>query len=401
MSGNTLYILSKGDTFSKGDKLVEVDNEKILIAIEQAETSLVSAESAISLARINYQAALDANHVAIQIAKANEEMGQASTNAAFTSLEDANGLARASAASALQSIDDANKILAAAIDSSASDTQIVQYEANVNTAEGSYSQSSATNRQATDAAEAGHEQSLISQSVTYWSNLGSLETAQSQIAITALAIGQVEVELKLANINIDLARLDLDDNTIYAPFDGIVLESFYSKGEYASPSMTAISVISCDFVIKSDINETDIAKLCVGDEVQFTLDAYHGQNFTGKIINISPISKNISGIISFEITVVPDDAGSSYFLYGLTANLTITTSEVEGIIYVPIQSIYEENDKYYVNILTENEEIKKIEVVTGIYNYDYIEIKSGLSEGYIVITSMPEELAASPGQMMF
>ena len=33
MSGSTLYILSKGDTFQKGDKLVEVDNEKILIAI--------------------------------------------------------------------------------------------------------------------------------------------------------------------------------------------------------------------------------------------------------------------------------------------------------------------------------------------------------------------------------
>jgi multidrug efflux pump subunit AcrA (membrane-fusion protein) len=266
MSGNTLYILSKGDTFAKGDKLVEVDNEKILIAIEQAETSIKAAESAISLARINYQAALDANHVAIQIAKANEEMGQASTNAAFTALEDANGLARASAESARQSIDDANKILAAAREGSASDTQIAQYEANVNAAESSYESSSATNRQATDAAEAGHEQSLISQSVTYWSNLGNLEVAQSQIAITALAIGQAEVELELANINIDSAKLDLDDNIIYAPFDGIVLESFYSKGEYASPSMTAISVISCDFVIKSDINETDIAKLDVGDD---------------------------------------------------------------------------------------------------------------------------------------
>ena len=54
-----------------------------------------------------------------------------------------------------------------------------------------------------------------------------------------------------------------------------------------------------------------------------------------------------------------------------------------------------------MNILTEDEEIKKAEVVTGIYNYDYIEIKSGLSEGDIVITSMPEELKARPGQMMF
>ena len=395
MSGNTLYILSKGDTFSKGDKLAEVDNEKILIAIEQAETSIVAAESAISLAKINYQAALDANHVAIQLAKANEEMGQASTDAAFTALEDANGLARVSAASALQSIDDANNILAAARDSSAPDTQIAQYEANVNTAQGSYSQSSATNRQATDAAESGHEQSLISQSVTYWSNLGNLEVAQSQISITALAIEQAEVELELAGINIDLARLDLDDNIIYAPFDGIVLDSFYSKGEYASPSMTAISVISDDFVIKSDINETDIAKLGVGSEVQFTLDAFSGESFIGKIKEISPISTSEDGIISFEIIVEPENIDNFKLLHGLSANLTIITSEAEDVLYVPIQSVYKEDGKEYVDVLISDEidpgniseSIKKVEVTTGLHDYNNIEVASGLKEGDVIITS--------------
>ena len=109
--------------------------------------------------------------------------------------------------------------------------------------------------------------------------------------------------------------------------------------------MTAISVISCDFVIKSDINETDIAKLCVGDEVQFTLDAFSGESFIGKITEISPISTSEDGIISFEIIVEPENIDNSKLLHGLSANLTIITSEAEDVLYVPIQSVYKEGYK--------------------------------------------------------
>ena len=189
----------------------------------------------------------------------------------------------------------------------------------------------------------------------------------------------------------ELTKLELDKNQISAPFDGIVLSSTFSDGEFAGPGMTAISVISSQFIIKADINETDIAKLNPGQKVEITLDAYPDKLLQGEISEISPISKNLAGIVSFEIKVKPDDSAQSYLKYGLSANVTIIISKVENVLYVPLQSVYEENGKKYVDVLAENNESKKVEITTGNYNYDYIEIKSGLVQGDEIIISEIEK----------
>ena len=219
------------------------------------------------------------------------------------------------------------------------------------------------------------------------------------------SIGQAETQLEISRINYDITKLDIDDYEIYAPFDGIVLNANFSIGETASPGVAAITVISNEFIIKADINETDITKLKIDQEVEITLDAYPEMNFKGTISEISPISKNIAEIITFEITIKPDDAMKEYLKYGLSANLTIIISKIENVLYAPIQAVYEENGKNYVDVLTEEGDIIKVEVVTGKYNYDYIEIKSGLSEGDIIVTSrledlLPESQSNSSGGMI-
>jgi len=121
--------------------------------------------------------------------------------------------------------------------------------------------------------------------------------------------------------------------------------------------------------------------------VDIRLDAYYDSQFYGKITEISPISTNIGGVVSFEIVVEPEEENSPELLYGLSASLDITTSGAENVLYVPIQYIYEEDGKSYVDILNEDGTTERKEVTTGVFNYDYIEIKSGLGEGDIISVS--------------
>jgi len=221
-------------------------------------------------------------------------------------------------------------------------------------------------------------------------------------AIARKEFDDVSARFEMAKAAADKAKSALEEaktflsyELVTAPFDGIVLSSTFADGEFAGPGMTAISVISSQFIIKADINETDIAKLTPGQKVEMTLDAYPDKLLEGEIAEISPISRNLAGIVSFEIKVKPDDLAQSYLKYGLSANVTIIISKVENVLYVPLQSVYEENGKKYVDILAENNEFKKIEITTGNYNYDYIEIKSGLEQGDEIITSVIEEAAAS------
>jgi len=351
-SGKVLSALSKGDTFSKGDSLIEIDDSRQELLIAQAEENLNTAKNSMALARISYQKALDANHIALQLADTNTSLSEQSVQNALTALEGAN-----------KSLDLAKKNI------SSTDLQIAQASTQSHSAEGAY------------------QQTLINQSSTYWSNLSSTQSAASQIEVTAKNINQAEIQLNLSQISLELVKLDIDCGTIYAPYNGIVLSSAYKEGEYAGPGVPAISIISSDFIIKADINEIDVVNLQLGQDVDIRLDAYYENEFSGKIINISPISTNIGGVVSFELIVKPEIENGPKLLYGLSASLDITTSSSENVLFVPIQSVYEEDGKSYVDMVAEDDGIEKTEVTTGIFNYDFIEIKSGLNKGDTILIS--------------
>jgi len=351
-SGKVLSALSKGDTFSKGDSLIEIDDSRQELLIAQAEENLNTAKNSLALARISYQKALDSNHIALQLAETNTSLSEQSVQNALTALEGAN-----------KSLDLAKKNI------SSTDLQIAQASTQSHSAEGAY------------------QQTLINQSSTYWSNLSSTQSAASQIEVTAKNINQAEIQLNLSQISLELVKLDIDCGTIYAPYNGIVLSSAYKEGEYAGPGVPAISIISSDFIIKADINEIDVVNLQLGQDVDIRLDAYYENEFSGKIINISPISTNIGGVVSFELIVKPEIENGPKLLYGLSASLDITTSSSENVLFVPIQSVYEEDGKSYVDLVAEDGGIEKTEVTTGIFNYDFIEIKSGLNEGDTILIS--------------
>lgn len=388
VSGKVLHALDKGDDFNRGDVLIEIDNSRQELLIEQAKENLKLAENSLDLAKLNYQQALDSNHIALQLAETSSRQSELSTLSALTALENANNMADKSRKSAEVALENAKKLFAEAkTDPMITDTQTAQYESNVDSAQASYDSAVAQSRSSAESARVAYEQSILGESTTYWSNLSSTQSASSQIKVAARNIEQSESQLRLSEINVELAALEIDNNIIYAPYDGVVLSSGYKEGQYASPGMSAISIISDEFIIKADINEIDVVSLEVGQDVNITLDAYYENEFRGKIIKIYPIPTNIAGVVSFEFLVEPETENIPRLIYGLTGSLDITTSGVEDVLYVPIESVFEEDGKTYVDLVTENEDIEKTEVTTGTFNYDFIEIKSGLNEGDSILIS--------------
>ncbi len=359
ISGNIISSLQKGDVFSKGEILVEIDNSDALFSIEQAEKDIESAESSIKTAKINYQEALDKNHIAIQQEELSGELARQKAEAAFISLEDAERNLRAIKENAFST-----------------KSQIASGLSQVNSAESSY------------------EQSLNSQSSAYWNDLSGRQSAGAQIATTAESIKQAEIKLELIRMEVEETKKDLKNYKIYAAYDGIVLSSDLREGERSSGA-GGISVISDDYVISATVSENDISRVSVGDKVFITLDAYPGIELAGEVEKIIPISNDENGIISLEVLVEFEEVEGIEIFYGLSANTSIITEMAENVIYVPIQSVYKENEKSYVDLLISErvdpdnigQSIKKVEVTTGINDYLYIEITSGLKEGDVIVTS--------------
>ena len=413
-SGDVLQSLEKGDSFKKGDSLIELSSQRMLIMMDQAEenarTSQASldlaklnartSQASLDLAKINYQQALDANHVAVQLAETNTDLAELAAQNAFKSLEGANNMAASSIESARIAMENSKEIYEVAKDSQTlTDVQKETYEDSIDTTEAAYQSARAQAQSSQSSAEGSYEQSVLNQSTTYWTNISSTQTAESQIDITAKNIEQAEVQvaiiaknieqaevqLRLAQINLELVGLDSDAHIIYAPYDGIVLSSAYKIGEYAGPGLSALEIASNEFVIVSEVNETDIVNMELGQEVIISLDAYYLEELMGKIINISPVATNVGGVVSYKITVQPETENGPRLFLGLSASMEITTYSLEDIIFVPIQYVSEDDGIPSVNVKKDDESIEEVKVETGIFNFDFIEIKSGLSEGDIVV----------------
>ncbi|OFW53846.1 MAG: hypothetical protein A2163_00990 [Actinobacteria bacterium RBG_13_35_12] len=343
-SGEILLALEKGTYFKNGDILVEIDNSDGLVQFEKAENNLKISESSLRTARINYQKAMDAKHIAIQIADLNTQISKESTESALRSLEDANE---------------------AGVDSAISQAQ------------------------------SSYDKAVLNESATYWNNLSSLQSADAQMESAMENLNQAEIQMKLARMDYEETQKNLDDYTLKAPYDGIIISSDFKSGNQNSGG-SIISIISDDFLINTTIGETDISKVTEGDEAYITLDAYPDIEFSGEVEKIIPVAVEEGNIISFEIKIRLSNIEGTEIYYGLSANADIVAEKVENVLYVPIQSVYQENGKSYVDTLIQEQQadseetmqaVKKTEVTTGINDYSSIEIISGLKEGDIIVTS--------------
>jgi HlyD family secretion protein len=322
---------------------VEVENSEGLLQLERIEKNLKLSEISLKAAKLNYQKALDANHITIQLADLNTEKAEESTKSALDSLENANEKGESLSISQ---------------------------------------------------AESSYNQSLLNESTTYWSNLSSLQSSEAQMESTRDNVNQAGIQLELAKMDLESAKEDLDDYILYAPYDGIVISSDFEVGKQAAGS-AMISLISDEFIVKITVSENDISKISKGDEALITLDAYSDLEFNGSVIKKIPVSTNVNGIISFEVLIEFETEEDIDIYYGLSANASIITRKAENVLYVPIQSVYKEDGKSYVDLLISDQvdqenlsqAIEKAEVTTGINDYSYIEITSGLKEGDIIVTS--------------
>ncbi len=251
-----------------------------------------------------------------------------------------------------------------------------------------------SNRSSTNQAEISYEQSIDNQSTNYWNNLSSLQSTKAQIELTAENLKQTELAVEAAKKELEEAEESLQDYKFYAPYDGVVLSSDFRIGEQASGSNT-LTLISDEFIVKVTVSENDIFKISEGVEALITFDAYSNMEFDGRVIEIIPIAVSDGGITSFEVLMKFKTGEGIDIYYGLSANASIITQKAEDVLYVPIQSVYKEDGKSFVDLLTtfdvepENikEAIKQVEITTGINDYLYIEVYSGLKEGDIIVTS--------------
>ena len=165
------------------------------------------------------------------------------------------------------------------------------------------------------------------------------------------------------------------DGAVLAAADG----SIYSV-DYTTDS-TSVVTLSKDekMSVTISVDESDILSLELGQTVAVSVPSVSEDTFEGTLTEINRTSSS-SGTYSAVIEVEKAEG----MLSGMTASVSVRIEGVDDAILIPIEAVHKTSDGAYV-YTSYNEEYQeyggKVDVVTGLENSTYVEIRSGLNVG--------------------
>lgn len=180
------------------------------------------------------------------------------------------------------------------------------------------------------------------------------------------------------------------NGAVLSPISGSVYSVDYdveddeNSNQNAKSDSITIAQISNDekMSLNISVDESDILSLSVGQEVEVTVSSVSEDAFTGTLTEIDKTSSD-SG--SFSAVVELDKAEG--MLSGMTATASVKIEGVEDAVIIPIDALHKTSDGAYVYTVYDEENAEyggRTNVVTGLENSTYIEIKSGLNVGQTV-----------------
>ncbi len=219
---------------------------------------------------------------------------------------------------------------------------------------------------------------------------GAVQSAEANLALKKAAARPVDIDLKQAEVLRAEGQLQsalgIYENTIIrAPASGTVTKMDLKVGELAKALETVVVVQDVSrLYVESNINESNITEVAVGQKVDLTIDAY-GPNayFTGVVTQVEPGATITDGIVNYKIKVSLDE-NESNIKPGMNANLVITTGQKNGVLAIPNASVTKRDGQNYVLVITNEKKksYKEVPVTTGIIGSgNLVEIVSGLNIG--------------------
>jgi len=148
-----------------------------------------------------------------------------------------------------------------------------------------------------------------------------------------------EAQVQQAVAALQLAEVNLAHTTITSPIDGVVVSRDVNVGQTVAASLSAptLFTIANDLTkmqVIANIDQADIGLVENAKSVKFTVDAFPGKDFDGKIEQMRLNPQNVQNVVTYNV-VIDVDNPEQKLKPGMTANLTVTIDERNNVLKVP------------------------------------------------------------------
>ncbi len=275
---------------------------------------------------------------------------------------------------------------------------------------------------------------LVYQKLTYERDLKLLpenvvtqDQVDNQHSVYNQAVAQIDLDqamIEQQQASLRNAQLNLNYTDIVSPVDGTVVSRNVDVGQtvaasFQTPTLFLIAKDLTKMQVDSNVSESDIGDLQVGQHAQFTVDAYGDREFDGTVAQVRQAPITVQNVVTYDV-VLDVDNPELLLKPGMTANATIVTARRDDVIRVPMDALRfspkrsgarnasagsnteldgkrsRRNRRVWI---PDGSEIKPVKVTAGLDDGVNVEILSGdLKPGDIVVTDEVRPVVKSGSQ---
>ncbi|MCK4389993.1 MAG: efflux RND transporter periplasmic adaptor subunit [Desulfobacterales bacterium] len=199
----------------------------------------------------------------------------------------------------------------------------------------------------------------------------------------------------MSEARLDVARANLARTRLTAPFDGVIAEINGELNEYLTPSPPGIAtppavdlIDNASFYVSAPIDEVDAPEIAPGMRARVSLDAFGDRRFDGKVSRIAPYvldREKQARTVDVEVKFTnPEDIRQ--LLAGYSADVEIILDLHRDTLRIPTEAVLD--GKRVFVYLPDKKVIKERILKSGISNWDYTEVISGLRVGELVVVNV-------------
>jgi HlyD family secretion protein len=166
----------------------------------------------------------------------------------------------------------------------------------------------------------------------YDTAMAQKEVAKAQVESAQAQVGQSKAALSMAETNLRYA-------TIRSPVNGTVISRNVDVGQTMAASLQAptLFTIAKDLTqmqVDTNVSEADVGRITVGQDSTFTVDAYPGRIFRGRVSEIRNAPIIIQNVVTYDVVIRVDNKDLK-LKPGMTANVSIMIAHREGVLKIP------------------------------------------------------------------
>jgi HlyD family secretion protein len=178
-------------------------------------------------------------------------------------------------------------------------------------------------------------QGIVSQD-TVDSDKSAYQQASAQVKLDQATILQRRAALEAAQVNLDYTN-------IVSPVDGTVVSRNVNVGQtvaasFQTPTLFLIAQDLTKMQVDTNVSESDIGGVRVGQKAVFTVEAFPKKTFLGRVSQVREAPITVQNVVTYD-AVISVDNPKLLLLPGMTATVRIITEERNQVLRVPLQAL--------------------------------------------------------------